>query len=281
MEDKVFSLIDITEEEFHLITKMVYEKFGINLTEQKKSLVVGRLNKVLKNLGFSSFKEYYHYVLEDDTGQALSALVDKISTNHSFFFRERDHFDFLMNTILPSLAMRKLEGVTPSMKIWSAGCAAGEEIYTISMLIREFLGSDLSGWDVGLLATDISLTVLNEARNGIYPIEKIKDVAPQFRAKYFNLSGNDKVAISEGLKSMVLFKRLNLMREKFPFKGKFNAVFCRNVMIYFDNATRLNLVDKLIDFIEDGGYLFIGHSESLGRENNRLKYIRPAIYQKL
>ena len=281
MDEKVFSLIDITEEEFHLITRLVYDKFGINLTDQKKSLVVGRLNKVLKNLGLTSFREYYHYVTEEQSGQALSALVDKISTNHSFFFREKDHFDFLQSTILPTLALRKKEGETQSLRIWSAGCAAGEEIYTIAMIVREFLGQDLSGWDTGLLATDISLAVLNEARKGVYVLDKIKEVTPQYRSKYFTLYEGEKAAVREDLKSMVLFKRMNLMRDKFPFKGKFQVIFCRNVMIYFDNATRLNLVNKLADFIEDGGYLFIGHSESLGRENGRLKYVRPAVYQKI
>lgn len=281
MDEPVFGLISINDEEFHLITRLVYEKFGINLTEQKKTLVVGRLNKVLRNLGFGSFKEYYHYVMEDETGQALSALVDKISTNHSFFFREKDHFDFLVNTILPQLAEKKKNETNPTLRIWSAGCAAGEEIYTIAMLVREFQAENYQKWDIGLLASDISLTILNEARNGVYPIEKVKDMATQYRTRYFTLAGNDKVAISDELKSMVLFKRLNLMREDFPFKGKFDVIFCRNVMIYFDNATRLSLVDKLTRSIEDGGYLIIGHSESLGRDNCPLKYVRPAVYRKV
>jgi chemotaxis protein methyltransferase CheR len=281
MQNSILGLIPITDKEFFLISGLVYDKFGINLTEQKKPLIVGRLNKILRKSGFETFQEYFKYVSNDTTGRALSDLIDRISTNHSYFFREKDHFEFIRNTILPELiAGKKLAG-NKTLRIWSAGCAAGEEVYSLSILLHDYFGNSINAWDIGILATDISLNVLTQAREGKYPIEKISEVPPLLFNKFFTAEGRDTYLIKQCIKDMVMFKRLNLMNNDFPFNGKFDIIFCRNVMIYFDTQTRNRLVERFHRYLQDGGYLLIGHSESLGRENGSFKYIKPATYRKL
>jgi chemotaxis protein methyltransferase CheR len=259
---------------------MVYKRFGIVLSEQKRSLVTGRLNKVLRQNGFTSFKDYYDYVVADTTGKALSIMIDKISTNHTFFYREADHFQFLLNTAFPELIDRK-PGRNRMMRIWCAASSSGEEPYTLAMLMHEHLKHQLPNWDTGVLATDISIGMLEIARAGIYSNDNVLQLPVGLRTKYLERSDReDYWAIKQYIKDLVLFRRLNLMNEKFPFKGKFQIIFARNVMIYFDEITRQNLVKKFYDNMIPGGYLFIGHSETLGRNNKLFKYICPAVYRK-
>lgn len=281
MREIIQGLFTITDKEFLQIARLIYDKCGIRLSEQKKSLVVGRLGKILCRLGFSNFNEYYEYVCNDKSGGALSELVDKISTNHSFFFRETDHFSYMRSVILPDILTSLENPQARSIRIWSAGSAAGEEIYTIAMILDDYFGRGLKNYDIGLLATDISYSVLEQARRGIYPAAKTKEIPPEYNLKYFDYLDKENVSIKPFLKEMILFKRLNLMEGLFPFKGKFDIIFCRNVMIYFDAATRENLIRKFYNYIKQGGYLFIGHSESIPGGSSRLKYIKPAIYKKI
>lgn len=274
----IAGILDISDHEFQLLSSLVYQHFGIHLTDQKKELVKGRLNKLVKELGFNTFKEYYHYVVEDKTGKALLHLVDKISTNHSYFFREIDHFDFLKNKIFPELRQKSAK---KELRIWSAGCAEGEEVYTIAMVVKEFFSMDFNLWDIGLLATDISFSVLEEAKEGIYPPERLQQMPSYFKNKYFKILDSEHYEVKKEIKDMVLFKRLNLMNESFPFKGQFDIIFCRNVMIYFDSQTRQRLVQRFYNYTKEGGYLLIGHSESLIKEKCPYKYLKPAIYRKI
>lgn len=270
---------DLTEEEFRLISSLVYDKFGINLGEHKRSLVIERLQKVLRQGGFSSFKEYYYHVVQDTTGQALLTLIDKISTNHTFFFREKDHFDTLTTTALPEI-MRKQSGARQYLKIWSAGCSSGEEPYSLAMVISEFLGPKINTLDLGILATDISVTALEKATLGIYSEAEASQMPPDLRRRYFLRLDDGSWAVKESLKKMILFRRLNLMRQVYPFKGKFHLIFCRNVMIYFDILTRKALLERFYNCLEPEGYLFVGHSESLDRSSELFRYKQPAVYQK-
>ncbi len=271
--------IQLTEKEFRLISDLVYERFGINLTDKKKALVRGRLNSLVKSLGHNSFEQYYEAVVHDRTEKSLLSLVDRISTNHSFFFRETEHFDFLTATILPEICERLLEKGSRELRIWCAGCAAGEEPYTIAMVLREFFGFDINKWDVGILGTDISKTALQQAVNGIYTSNKV-EAAPARYKKYFKELGNDSYSVDDRIKAMVLYKRLNFMREEFPFKGKFHVIFCRNVMIYFDRETRNRLIEKFHTHMHEDAYLFIGHSETLGRDTQMFRYVKPTVYKK-
>ncbi len=269
---------ELSDREFRLIADLISNKFGIHLESNKKSLVVSRLKNMITARGLGSFREYYDFVQADYTGIELLALIDKISTNHSFFFREVEHFNFLKK-VLPQLLMLESVRSTGKLTIWSAGCAAGEEPYTIAMVLSELKETVLKGVEVKILATDISLSVLGGAEKGIYPSEKLKLVPKHFLTKYFEKMEGNNYRIYESLKSMILYKRLNLMHDTFPFKGKFDIIFCRNVMIYFTGETREALVDRFTSYLNRGGYLFVGHSETLGRNHPRLRYIEPAVYR--
>lgn len=281
MGDLLGGIININDHEFALISRLVFEKFGINLTDKKKSLVQGRLNKLIKELGLRSFREYYDYVTKDVTGKSLTVLIDKISTNHSYFFRESSHFDFMIRTALPEIIHRKETKMSKKLRIWCAGCAAGEEPYSISILLSEFFGSQIDEWDLGILATDISLTVLNQALTGIYTKEKLRDVPVGLVKKYFIEGTGDEMKVEQSVRKRILFKRMNLMDSQFPIKNPFDIIFCRNVMIYFDQNTRNQLVSKFYEYTLKEGYLFIGHSESIPRDATRYRFIKPAIYKKI
>ncbi len=273
-------LLKLTDEEYTLIRNLIHHKFGIDLTEQKKSLIVGRLQKVLREKGLASFLEYYNYVTSDKTGEALGSLVNRISTNHTFFYREPDHFTFLLETALPELKRCIEKEGTKKLRIWCAGCSSGEEPYMLSMLVHDFLKLELKQWDVGILATDISNRVLTIAKAGVYAGENIKSLPAHFKHRYFRSSEDGDWAVKDQIKDLILFRRFNLMRPQFPFSGKFHLVFCRNVMIYFDGPTRDALVNRFYDFTQPGGYFFIGHSETLGRKTRTYSYVKPAVYRR-
>lgn len=269
---------NISNEEYHLIKNLVYDRFGIDLGSKKQSLVTGRLQKILDTGGFKTFEAYYHFILEDQSGQALSTLVDRISTNHTFFFRENEHFEFLRTEILPELKARLSKTGDQSLRIWSAGCSSGEEPYTLAIVLREFFGLDFSNWDIRILATDISANVLKKAQDGVYPKEALQTLDGRLINKYFISDQDDNFQARASLKDFILFRRLNLMREDYPFRQKFHLILCRNVMIYFDQPTREVLTEKFHRYLRPDSYLFIGHAESLGRGNPYFKYIKPAIY---
>lgn len=273
------ALIELSNREFRLIRELVYNKFGINLTEQKKSLVVGRLQKVLREKSFSSFSQYYDYIVSDRTGQALTTLINRISTNHTFFYRENGHFDYFVRTVLPQIR-EQLNGKGKKLRIWCAGCSSGEEPYAISMMVSDFFGAEINLWDVGILATDISEKVLSIARSGVYTEENVSRLPAIYRSKYFKRMSGDQWSVSDRIKKSILYKRFNLMRTQLPFRGKFHVIFCRNVMIYFDTQTKHALVDRFFKITEPDGYLFIGHSETLGRQRCPYEYVKPAVYRK-
>jgi len=166
------------------------------------------------------------------------------------------------------------------LRIWSAGCSTGEEPYTLAMLIDEFLGNEKLQWDAKILATDISNKVLETAKRGIYSNEKIATLPAQWRLKYFKKYDDENSILVDSIKNEVIYRNFNLMEKVFPFRRKLHVIFCRNVMIYFDYKTRDELVNKFYQHLEDGGYLFVGHSESLNRETTRFKYVMPAVYRK-
>ncbi len=270
----------ISDSDFTLIRDLIYEKVGINLTIEKKALVTGRLLKVLRDNNFSSFSDYYNFVLNDKSGQALSNLVDKISTNHTFFGREFEHFNHFQQVALPELVARKNKENSRDIRIWSAGCSTGEEPYTLVILMKEYLGDSYKQWDAGVLATDISTVALGKAIAGVYESTKLHNFDVKLRDKYFKQNG-DKWSVKDEIKREVTFKRFNLMNDFFPFKHEFDIIFCRNVMIYFDTDTRVNLINKFYNNLVNNGYFYIGHSETIDRKRSDFKYIMPAAYQKV
>eukprot|EP01107_Rhizomastix_libera_P006605 TRINITY_DN20755_c0_g1_i1.p1 TRINITY_DN20755_c0_g1~~TRINITY_DN20755_c0_g1_i1.p1 ORF type:complete len:294 (+),score=-19.03 TRINITY_DN20755_c0_g1_i1:86-967(+) len=281
-EIKSLDFIEIKDEEFKALRDFVYNNIGINLTEEKRTLLMGRLQKILRKYKMRSFTDYYNFLLNDKSGDGLSELADTISTNHTFFGREKDHFDYFLNKVLPEIEARCKKNNTRDIRVWSAGCSTGEEPYTLVMLMMEYFKSDYNKWTAGVLATDISSNVLEKAKNAIYSNERVASLPDHLKKKYFKPQlPNGDWEIVDAVKKEVVFRRLNLMNPVFPFKKQFDCIFCRNVMIYFDGPTRKALVDKFYQNVVNRGYLFIGHSETLKREGTDFEFILPAVYQKI
>ncbi len=271
---------ELKSSDFEKISKLIYEQCGINLHEGKRELVKARLVKRLHAGNYKSFSDYCHYVTTAEGTDELIAMIDSISTNLTSFFREESHFVRLRLIISSILEKNNSRGLTDRFKIWSAGCSTGEEPYTLAMTVKEVAAQ--KPFETMILATDISTKVLRIAEAGIYTHEKIKNIAPSMLKKYFQIgTGNSEghYRVKSELKSMIDFQRFNLMH-KFKSQAHFDIIFCRNVMIYFDKQTQGVLVNKFYDSLKNGGYFFVGHSESLTGLNHQFKYIEPSVYQK-
>ena len=269
--------MNITDKEFNDLSSFVKCFYGINLTEKKRTLVLSRLNFVFDKYNIENFSQYIEMIKMDVTGNLVSEFLDKITTNHTFINREPVHFKYLQEVVIPFI--EEFEGRNKDMRIWSAGCSDGSEPYTIAMIINEYFGKKKNLWNTDILATDLSDDILKKAKKGIFLKENIEKIPYEWRRKYFKKYDEENFQIIDFIKKDVIFRRLNLMHG-FPFKKKFHLIFCRNVMIYFDNETKNELVNKFYDCIEDGGYLFIGHSETINKADTKFKYIMPAIYRK-
>ena len=270
-------MIAITEKEFHLLTEYIESNYGIHIKEQKKTLLISRLHNLLEEMNFINFTQYYNYLINDKSGQAITTFVDKITTNHTYFMRESDHFYFLKDNVLPEI-VPKIKG--KDLRVWCAASSTGEEPYTLAMIIDEFFGSEKALWDTKVLATDISSAVLETAKKGIYSNEAIAPLQKMWRLQYFQKETTESSRIIDKIRNEVIYRKFNLMEPQFPFKKKFHIIFCRNVMIYFDSQTKDRLIEKLYNCLEDGGYLFVGHSESISRATTKFNYVKPAVYRK-
>jgi chemotaxis protein methyltransferase CheR len=269
-----FTGLEITDAQFRHVGDLVTRISGIQLPAGKESLVRSRLAKRLRALGLSTVQQYLDVVERDATRAELAEMVDVLTTNKTSFFREIDHFRLLQDVVLPEFAR-----TGAPIRIWSAGCSTGEEPYTIAMVVRGTLGSAASR--VRILATDISARVLARARDATYDADALDDVPDAVRRAHFEAVGApaDRVRITPATAALVQFARLNLMGD-WPMKGPFDAIFCRNVMIYFDKPTQERLVARYSALLAPGGYLFVGHSESLSGLRHDLAYVQPATYRK-
>lgn len=270
-------MVTITDKEFNQLAAYIKEQYGIFLKKEKKQLVIGRLHNVLQEGGFSNFSDYYEYLISEKSGTAVDVLINRITTNHTYFMREPNHFYFFRDEVLPFLKEHVRDR---DLRIWCAGCSSGEEAYTLAMITDEFFTEKKMSWDTKILATDISDKVLKAARTGVYRKENMTHLPPLWVMKYFTKQSPELYEINEKIKKEVIYRRFNLMEQLFPFKKKFHVIFCRNVMIYFDQKTKVELTKKFYDMLEYGGYLFIGHSESLFGSKTGFKYIMPAVYRK-
>jgi chemotaxis protein methyltransferase CheR len=257
---------------FEKFRRMAYDQFGLNLTETKHPLVAARLGKKLRELKLPSFEAYYDLVAADRTGESLIALIDALSTNHTSFLREASHFNFLVDQVLPHLRKRA------SIDIWSAPCSTGEEPYSIAVTMLEHLGLPPKP-ALRIRATDISTRALAVARKGAYGADRLSSMPVPLIRKYFTQSGPGSFQIRPEIGRMIEFDRGNLI-EPMRAARAFPIIFCRNVMIYFDKPTQERTVQNLSQFLEPGGYLLIGHSESLMGVRHSLEYVQPAIYRK-
>lgn len=275
----ISDLMHISDAEFHSIRDIVYERFGIALTEQKRGLVVGRLQKILRQHGFKTFKEYYEHLVADKTNVAITELANQITTNHTFFFRESEHFEFFKSDILPWMVKEHKAKKNNDLRLWCAAASSGEEPYTLIITLLEYFGMDYSNWDCGLLATDISEKALVAAKRGVYDQARLQGVSPLIINKYFKKTAEGFEVIDK-VKKEVTIRKFNLMSERLPFRKQFDCIWCRNVMIYFDTPTKHALVNRMYQQTVNGGYLLIGHSETLSRDQTQWKYVKPAVYRK-
>lgn len=269
--------IELRDIDFEKISRFVYDLCGINLHEGKKELVKARLGKRLREGNFKSFSQYYNYVTTPQGSDELIVMIDSLSTNLTYFFREMEHFN-KMREILPGMTSNKIR--IPKLRIWSAGCSTGEEPYSIAMTLKEAFNSNQL--DAKIIASDISTRVLNTAARGVYPNEKVKNVSSPLLKRYFQVGqGNWQgyYRVKKELQEMIDFIRFNLM-EELQYSDPFDIIFCRNVMIYFDKTTQGNMVNKFYGYLKNGGYLFIGRSESLTGLNHQFAYIEPSVYRK-
>ncbi len=272
--------IELTAKEFAFVATLAREEFGLELGTGKEQLVNSRLGNLMRQRGFKSFGDYYRHLQSDRTGDALVELIDVLTTNHTSFFREQAHFDFLTQRIFPEQILAEQKGHAP-LRIWSAASSTGEEPYTIALTAREYLGPQSPSLP-SILATDISTRVLETARKGMYKADRFQGGIPPWLKKHL-LRGEGRwdgwYRMRPEILGMVDFRRLNLI-EPLPDVGRFTVIFCRNVMIYFSRATQEHVVNNLAACLEPGGYLFVGHSESLTGIEHPLQQVQPAIYRK-
>ena len=264
----------LREDQFKRISQLIYDLCGINLKDGKEALVRVRLMKRIRALRMESIGEYLSFIERKDGRQELGLMVDVMTTNKTSFFREPEHFNYLAESVLPDLKRRVL-------RFWSAACSSGEEPYSLAIVLRETM-PDIDAKDVRILATDISTTMLERARRAVYGEETIRNLPERLFRKYLVKIPEERppaYRVIDKVRAMVSLAWLNLI-DSWPMKGRFNVIFCRNVMIYFDRVTQQRLIERFWNIIEDGGYLFVGHSEGLSAISHKFRYVRPAVYRK-
>ena len=270
---------EFTDTDFARIRTYVKENTGINLSEAKKNMVYSRLSRRLRQLDTRSFAEYWERVIAPDSDEKGS-FINAITTNLTAFFRENHHFEFLRDVLLPELVKQNQR--TRRLRIWSAGCSTGEEPYSIAMTILENV-PDASHWDIKILATDLDTNVLAHATAGVYDLERINGISDARKRRWFQ-RGQGKhsgsVRVAKTLRDIVNFRQLNLMG-KWPMSGKFDFMFCRNVIIYFDKPTQKVLFDRYAELLADNAHIFLGHSETLYSITDRYELLGKTIYKKL
>lgn len=265
----------LTDGEFQRIVTYVKKHYGIDLS-QKRVLVGGRLENYLARNGYANYNEFMEKVEKNPHGSEATDMVNILTTNHTYFMRESEHFEFMKNVALP-WAKSKTMG-TKDLRVWCGASSTGEEPYTLAMIIQDFFGMDHS-WDTRLLATDISLKVLDYASKGVYLKDDIEPLPVNWKRHYFKQISQDEFRVKDELKKQVIFKQFNLM-DPIKFKKKFHIVFLRNVMIYFQDDIKYPLIERIYDHMEPGGYLFIGLTERLDRQMVKFNYVQPSIYRK-
>jgi len=272
----------ITEKEFLRFQELIYKTAGIWLSQTKTALLVGRLSKRLRLLQLNSFSEYYGVVKRDP--EELTRMLDAVSTNETRFFREPGQFEFLEKRILPQwIADADAATRSRAVRVWSAGCSTGQEPYSLAMTLLHHLPPS-AGWTIEIVATDLSTRVLETAKAATWEFGKATEI-PDHYLKAFMLRGHGehkgKMKAGREIRSLIHFSRLNLNDEKYPVSGKFDIIFCRNVLIYFDQETRTRYVHRLLDNLSPEGYLFVGHAESLHTMSGVLRTIVPTIYSQM
>ncbi len=261
--------------EFYLLADFVYENFGIKVSDSKMNIFEMKISKLMKSAGVNSVEEYYTLLKLAKDKKLLTDLLNEVTINKTDFFREINHFNFIRDNIEDIMKKNRRIDIHKEIRVWSSACSSGEEPYTIAMILREYLPPQIT---IKILATDISQRVLNIAVKGRYKAIVKTQVPPVFLSKYFVKKG-DEYEVAEDIKKLITFRSFNL-KENFPFKSTFDIIFCRNVMIYFDNDFHEELARKFHQYLNHGGLLFIGHSESLSHVKHSLEYVQPTVYRR-
>ena len=268
-----------TDRDLERLRELIYAHTGIRMAENKRDLIYGRLSRRLRVLGLKNFNDYCRFLDEGDP-EELEAFRNAVTTNLTAFFREAHHFDYLAGELLPELASRKRD--QRRLRFWSAGCSTGEEPYSLAMVLRESL-PDLNQWDARILATDLDSQVLGRARQGVYDLQGIRQkLGPRLKRWFLRGKGpfEGKARVRPELQELVEFRQLNLMHD-WPMRGPFDAIFCRNVLIYFDKPTQKRLFERFAKLLPMQGHLFIGHSESPLDLTDRFELIGQSIYRRV
>jgi chemotaxis protein methyltransferase CheR len=269
--------------DYQFIRDLVYKNSRINLGEDKQELVSARLGKRLRATGKATISDYCELLRTPAGAEELGNLIDVISTNHTYFFREDGHFTALKEIILPDLARRRQKESWPTLRVWSAASSSGEEVYSVAIALDEYFNAHPPSWPRQFEATDISTRILAKAKAAIYPAETVARIPPATAKTYFQTGFGEQAGlyrVKAAIRDTVRFSQLNLLEGQPPFNEPFHIIFCRNVMIYFDRPTQEELINRLKARLVPGGYLMVGHSESLTGINHGLKLIRAATYQK-
>ena len=274
----------LTDRDFDRFSKLVYDHCGIKLPSHKRSMLEARLRKRLRAHELSSFEEYADMIFaRDEPTEELIKLIDVVTTNKTDFFREPAHFDYLINSALPFLIKNFGAGIHQPLRVWSAGCSTGKEPYTLAMVLQEFQ-TEVPDFNFDILGTDICTEVLEKSVQGIYAAVKAEPIPEKLKKKYLLRSkdpDNRMVRIVPELRALARFRRLNFMDDDFGFREPFDVIFCRNVIIYFDRLTQERLLSKLVDNLDAGRYIFLGHSETLLGLNLPLVQMAPSVYRKI
>ncbi|WP_305043645.1 CheR family methyltransferase [Geoalkalibacter sp.] len=273
----------LTDQDFKRLCGFIYEHVGIKMSDVKRTMLEGRLQKRLRALGLASHRDYCDFLFSAaGQDQELVHMIDVVTTNKTDFFREPSHFDYLSQVVLPEMSRKR--GGKSKVRIWSAGCSTGEEPYTLAMVLREFQEScPEAGIEGEIFASDISTRVLEHARRAVYSEDRIAPIPPALRKKYLLRSRDSRaglVRMDSSLRTLLRFGRINFMDEDFGFQERFQVIFCRNVIIYFDKPTQERLMRKFCRYLNPGGYLFLGHSESLHGFDVPLAQVAPTVYRR-
>ncbi|HNX25006.1 MAG TPA: protein-glutamate O-methyltransferase [Spirochaetota bacterium] len=274
----MISNYNLSDKDFHKLRDIIYDEAGIKLGDVKKILMQSRLIKRLRDLRLDNFTEYYEYLIQNYEKEKIN-FINSITTNKTDFFRENDHFEFMKSKILPDFEKKKEN----ELRIWSAGCSTGEEPYTIAITLFEYFNGKVPP-EFLILATDIDTQVLEKAQEGNYSADHLADVEPKYLKNYFFDNSSEKgnfYKVKDQLKQVVYFRRLNLLQDDYPMKKKFDIIFCRNVIIYFDRETQKKLFENYHRYLKDDGYLLIGHSENITSITDKFSLTGRTIYKKV
>jgi chemotaxis protein methyltransferase CheR len=275
--------MQLSDDDFKFICQFVYESTGIVLNDSKREMLYRRLTRIVRDRKLNSFSEYSQ-LLRDRGEQEKNFFINAITTNLTSFFRENHHFEYLAKEEIPALMKSKVAGSNGKkrLRVWSSASSTGEEPYSIAITLLEAMKNDLPSWDIKILATDIDSDVLAQGKSGIYDVNRIEDIPQNLKEGYFfqgRGNSSKSVKVHDKIKNIITFKQLNLLHD-WPVKGPFDAIFCRNVIIYFDKKTQHELFARYFEMLAPGGLLFLGHSENLGNYQQYFSNVGRTIFRK-